>query len=112
TRWLARFESEPEGIDRDLIVSALRGERLMAGWPAWRRDPVVYLNPVLGGLLLPFLHRLRPEPELVEGVMARLAAGPGRLAPSRENLGAGLAAPPLGRRAPHHGRAGAAVFWG
>ncbi|MGH3839056.1 MAG: hypothetical protein ACRDSF_25675, partial [Pseudonocardiaceae bacterium] len=33
--WLSRFEAEPVGIDRDLVVSVLRGELLMAGWPAW-----------------------------------------------------------------------------
>src|SRR3981081_4798959 len=60
--WLARFEAEPAGIDRDLVVSTLRGNVLMAGWPAWRRDPSVYLSPVFAGLLLPFLPRLRAGP--------------------------------------------------
>jgi hypothetical protein len=40
-QWLARFEAEPDGIDRDLIVSSLRGVTLMGSWPAWRRDPAV-----------------------------------------------------------------------
>jgi uncharacterized protein (DUF885 family) len=108
--WLARFEAEPAGIDRDLVVSALRGERLMAGWPAWRRDPSVYLNPALGGLLLPFLHRLRPEPELVAGVMARLAAVPEVLSSCRDNLDADLAAPRLVRRALRQAAAGPAFL--
>jgi uncharacterized protein (DUF885 family) len=97
--WLARFECEPDGIDRDLLVSALRGDLLMAGWPAWRRDPSVYLFPVFTGLLLPFLHRLRPEPELVDGVVAQLAEVPGVLASCRENLDPELSAPRLVRRA-------------
>jgi hypothetical protein len=70
TGWLARFEAEPDGIDRDLVVSVLRGQLLMAGWPAWRRDPSVYLTPAFAGLLLPFLHKLHPEPELVEPAVA------------------------------------------
>ena len=97
--WLARFEAEPPGIDRDLIVSTLRGTLLMAGWPAWRRDPSGYLNPVFAGLLQPFLHRLRPEPELVDGVVARLAEVPQVLAACRDNLDAELSAPRLVRRA-------------
>jgi uncharacterized protein (DUF885 family) len=108
--WLARFEAEPEGIDRDLIVSSLRGTALMAGWPAWRRDPSVYLSPVLSGLLLPFLHRLRPEPELVEGVVSRLAQVPEVLAACRENLDAHLAAPRLVRRALRQAAAGPAFL--
>jgi uncharacterized protein (DUF885 family) len=71
----------------------------MAGWPPWRRDPSVYLSPVLGGVLLPFLHRLRPEPELVDGVILRLAQVPEVLAACRDNLDAELAAPRLVRRA-------------
>ena len=108
--WLARFEAEPEGIDRDFIVSALRGERLMAGWPAWRRDPSVYLNPVLNGLLSPFLHWLRPEPELVDGVLARLAAVPRVLSSCRDNLDAELAAPRLVHRALGQASAGPAFL--
>jgi uncharacterized protein (DUF885 family) len=110
TGWLARFASEPEGIDRDLVVSTLRGDLLMAGWPAWRRDPSVYLNPVFAGLLLPFLHRLRPEPELVEGVVARLAQVPEVLACCRRNLDPAMAAPRLVRRALGQAAAGPAFL--
>ncbi|MGH3857701.1 MAG: DUF885 domain-containing protein, partial [Pseudonocardiaceae bacterium] len=98
TGWLARFTDEPAGIDRDLVISALRGDLLMAGWPAWRRDPSVYLSPVFTGVLLPFLHRLHPEWELVDGVVARLAEVPGVLAACRGNLDPGLSAPRLVRR--------------
>jgi uncharacterized protein (DUF885 family) len=108
--WLARFETEPDGIDRDLIVSVLRGNSLMAGWPAWRRDPSVYLSPVFNGLLLPFLQRLRPEPELVDGVVARLAQVPQVLASCRTNLDAEQSAPLLVRRALGQARAGPAFL--
>ena len=110
TGWLARFEDEPDGIDRDLVVSALRGDLLMAGWPAWRRDPSVYLFPVFTGLLLPFLHRLRPEPELVDGVVARLAEVPEVLASCRDNLDPELSAPRLVRRALRQATAGPAFL--
>lgn len=109
-QWLARFEAQPEGIDRDLIVSSLRGTVVMTGWPAWRRDPSVYLTPVLSGLLLPFLHRLRPEPELVDGMVGRLAQVPEVLAACRENLDAELAAPRLVRRALRQAAAGPAFL--
>ncbi len=108
--WLARFEAEPAGIDRDLVVSTLRGDVLMAGWPAWRRDPSVYLGPVFAGLLLPFLHRLRPEPELVDGALARLAEVPEVLASCRANLDPALSAPRLVRRALGQAAAGPAFL--
>jgi uncharacterized protein (DUF885 family) len=109
-QWLARFEAEPDGIDRDLVVSALRGELLMAGWPTWRRDPSVYLTPVFAGLLLPFLHRLRPEPELVDTTVSRLAELPGVLASCRANLDPTLSAPRLVRRALGQAAAGPAFL--
>ncbi|MDQ3760141.1 MAG: DUF885 domain-containing protein [Actinomycetota bacterium] len=110
TGWLARFEAEPDGIDRDLVVSVLRGELLTAGWPAWRRDPSVYLSPVFTGLLLPFLHRLRPELELVSGVAARLAEVPEVLESCRQNLDPELSAPRLVRRALRQAAAGPAFL--
>ena len=108
--WLARFEAEPAGIDRDLVVSTLRGNVLMAGWPPWRRDPSVYLSPVFAGLLLPFLHQLRPEPELVDGVLARLAEVPEVLASCRANLDPALSAPRLVRRGLRQAAAGPAFL--
>lgn len=109
--WLSRLRTteaaQPaEGIDRDLVVSALRGEVLLAEWPAWRRDPAVYLGPVFTALLLPFLHRLAPEAALVDGVIARLAEVPAVLAACRDNLDPELTAPLLIRRALGQARAG------
>ncbi|MGH3963960.1 MAG: DUF885 domain-containing protein [Pseudonocardiaceae bacterium] len=110
TGWLARFEAEPVGIDRDLVVSVLRGQLLLAEWPAWRRDPSMYLSPVFAGLLLPFLHKLHPEPELVDAAVSRLAEVPAVLASCRANLDPGLSAPRLVRRALGQATAGAAFL--
>lgn len=104
--WLRRAEeldpaglAEPDAIDRDLVVAMLRGEALLARWPAWRRDPAGYVGPVFQGLMAPFLHRNRPEPELVADAIARLTEVPAVLAACRANLDPALAAPLLVRRA-------------
>ncbi|MGH3933707.1 MAG: DUF885 domain-containing protein [Pseudonocardiaceae bacterium] len=109
-QWLARFEAEPDGIDRDLVVSTLRATLLMAGWPSWRRDPSVYLNAVFTGLLLPFLNKLHPEPELVAAAVSRLAELPVVLASCRANLDPGLSSPLLVRRAVRQAAAGPAFL--
>ncbi len=99
-RWQARFASLPdaglsddERIDRDLAISMMTGRTIMADWTAWRRDPVVYSGPITGGLFGLFLHRLRPEGELVEAALARLAQAPRALEQGRANLDPGLAHP-------------------
>ena len=61
-----------EAIDRDLARSVLRGRLIMAPFAQWRRDPVAYSGPVTGGLFTLFLHRLRPEADLVDAAVARL----------------------------------------
>ena len=99
-QWRAQFAalpdaelSEDERIDRDLAVSMMTGRTIMADWIAWRRDPVVYSGPITGGLFGLFLHRLRPEPELVEAAIARLAQAPRALEQGRANLDPKLAHP-------------------
>ncbi len=80
--WLTRFtEAGPpadfsDRIDHELVLTHLRRERAMADWPAWRRDPAVYVGTLIG-LYTTFLHRLRPEPELVASALSRLAELPG-----------------------------------
>ncbi len=95
--WLHRFTQVPEEglsfderIDRALILSHLRGEQIMADWEMWRRQPAVYLGPCLNGVFVLFLHRLRPEAELVEAAAARLRAVPKALEDGRRNLRADL----------------------
>jgi len=91
--WLDRFAGVPddgltaeERIDRDLLAAVLRGRAIMADWEMWRRQPDTYLNPGLDGVHLLFLHRLKPEHELVRAATARLAALPQALAAGRKNL--------------------------
>jgi uncharacterized protein (DUF885 family) len=99
-RWHARFAGLPdaglsadEGIDRDLALAMMAGRLVMADWRPWRRDPVAYSGPITNGLFGLFLHRLRPESELVEAAMARLAQAPRALEQGRANLDPGLAHP-------------------
>ncbi|HET9443814.1 MAG TPA: DUF885 domain-containing protein [Acidimicrobiales bacterium] len=114
-RWLERFRdlddaelSAEERIDRDLVVSALRGRRLVRPWAAWRRDPSVYLDPCLWGPFRLFLHRLHPEPDLVEWAAARLRQVPRVLEQARENLEPDLTSPVFVARAKGACRAGVA----
>ncbi|MEV4245166.1 DUF885 domain-containing protein [Streptosporangium canum] len=103
-RWLERFREAGEPgdfedmIDHELIMSTLRGGLAYEAWPAWRRDPSVYLGPIFGSMFGPFLHRLSPEGELVEAAVARLAEVPDVIAACRTNLDPALAAPLLVER--------------
>jgi uncharacterized protein (DUF885 family) len=104
--WLARFEEVPaaglsldERIDRDLVVSTLRGRAIMHDWESWRRDPATYVQPGLAGVFSLFLNRLHPEPDLVRFAAARLRAVPEVLACGRKNLHPDLAHPLIVKRA-------------
>ena len=51
--WLERFQGLDEGalgfddrIDRDLVVSALRGRQILEDFEVWRRQPDVYTAAV------------------------------------------------------------------
>src|SRR4029079_12646452 len=59
----------------------------------WKRDPVVYTAPVTNGLFTLFLHRLRPEGDLVDAAVARLGAVARAGAAGIANLDADLAHP-------------------
>lgn len=104
--WLARFEaidatglSTDQTIDRDLVMAILRGRAILREWAEWRREPLVYSDPIADGVHGLFLHRLRPEAELISAALARLAAAPRALEAGRANLDPGLASPLIVRRA-------------
>ncbi|MEU6795092.1 DUF885 domain-containing protein [Nonomuraea wenchangensis] len=111
-RWAERLQALPtasldDEIDRDLVLSQLRGSIAIASsWPEWRRDPGVYLSPVFGAMYTPFQRRLKPEPELVAAAISRLAEVPGVLAACRANLDPDLAAPLLVKRGLGQARTG------
>jgi uncharacterized protein (DUF885 family) len=91
--WLGRFRavaeadlSPAERIDRDLLVSVLRGRQIVQPLEMWRRQPATYLNPGLNGVFSLFLHRLRPEKELAEAARARLGQVPRNIRDGLENI--------------------------
>jgi uncharacterized protein (DUF885 family) len=94
-------------IDAALVASHLAGEEVMDSWQHWRRDPDVYLEPCLRGVSLLFLHRLRPEPELVEAAVSRLRQVVGVLDCARSQLDPALASPVVVGRAAVGARGGA-----
>ncbi|MEU7001159.1 DUF885 domain-containing protein [Nonomuraea sp. NPDC046570] len=109
--WLDRLSGLPvstldDEIDRDLVLSHLRGAIAEATWPAWRRDPAEYLSTIFASFYVPFQQRLLAEPVLVEAAVARLAEVPGVLAACRTNLEAELAAPLLVQRGLGQARTG------
>jgi uncharacterized protein (DUF885 family) len=112
--WLERFGavddaelSLDDGIDRDLVVSILRGRQILEDWEVWRRQPDVYLNPGMSGIFGLFLHRLRPVEELVEAAVARMRLIPQNLEDGRRNLRADMVPAIFLDRAANQARAGA-----
>ena len=91
--WAKRFRATPdaelsadERIDRDVVVSSLRGRELTQPRLDWKRQPNTYLNPSLGGVFTLFLHRLRPERDLADAARARLLTVTRHVADGKANL--------------------------
>ena len=91
--WLRKFRavaddglSAAERIDRDLLVSVLRGRELYQPLEMWERQPNYYLNPGLNGVFSLFLHRLRPERELAAAAAKRLEGVPTNIRDGVANL--------------------------
>ncbi|HEX6128537.1 MAG TPA: DUF885 domain-containing protein [Candidatus Limnocylindria bacterium] len=112
--WLERFRALDaadltfdEEIDRDLVVAGLVEQGIYDEWEVWRRQPDHYLNPGMRGVFTLFLHRLRPEAELVASAAARLRQVPDNLAAGRANLRPELVPEILLNRAINQARAGA-----
>jgi uncharacterized protein (DUF885 family) len=111
--WLERFRavddaelSFDDGIDRDLVLSILRGRQILEDWEVWRRQPDVYLNPGMSGIFGLFLHRLRPVEELVEAAVARMRLIPENLEDGKRNLRADMVPAIFLDRAANQARAG------
>jgi uncharacterized protein (DUF885 family) len=112
--WLDRFGAlDPgsltfdEAIDRDLALSSLRRRAIFDEWEVWRRHPDIYLGPGLNGVFGLFLHRLRPEAELVAAAAARLRGVPANLEDGKRNLRDELVPAIILDRAVNQARAGA-----
>jgi uncharacterized protein (DUF885 family) len=112
--WLERFRgvdeaelSFDERIDRDLVVSILRGRQIVKDFELWRRQPDTYLNPGMSGIFSLFLHRLRPLHELVDAAVARMRLIPGNLEDGRRNLRPEMVPAIFLDRAANQARAGA-----
>jgi uncharacterized protein (DUF885 family) len=114
--WLERLQrldpatdcgSFDERIDHGLLLSLLRGRAILADWEMWRRQPETYLNPGLSGLFSLFLHRLKPEPELVRAAVARLRGIPDLIEQGRRNVRPELAPSIYIDRAQRQARSGA-----
>jgi uncharacterized protein (DUF885 family) len=91
--WLRKFRAATdeglapaERIDRDLLVSVLRGRELYQPLEMWKRQPNYYLNPGLNGVFSLFLHRLRPERELADAAAERLEGVPTNIRDGMANL--------------------------
>jgi uncharacterized protein (DUF885 family) len=98
SQWAGRFDRLPlndlpfaQRIDVTVVLSRLAGRAVVNDWQAWRRDPSIYLDPCLEGVFTLFLHRLRPEAELVAASVARLGQVGSVLASARANLDPDLA---------------------
>ena len=112
--WLERFRavdpatlSFDEAIDRDLVISILRGRQIVEDFEVWRRQPDTYLNPGMSGIFALFLHELRPMTELVDAAVSRMRQIPDNLADGRRNLRPELVPSIFLERAANQARAGA-----
>jgi uncharacterized protein (DUF885 family) len=104
--WIGKLEAladgdltADEGIDRDLILTNLRGSAITRHWQRWRRDPDSYVSAGLMGVFSLFVRRLHPEPDLVRAAVARLGQVEAVLDQGRANLDAGMASSLLVNRA-------------
>ena len=112
--WLERFRAvDPAGlsfdeqIDRDLVISILRGRQIVEDFEVWRRQPDTYLNPGMSGIFALFLHRLRPLAELVDAAVSRMALIPENLEAGKRNLRPEMVPGIFLERATNQARAGA-----
>jgi len=95
--WLSRLEQVSEGlspaqdVDRELILSDLRGERALHSFERWRRSPGLYSDVITRGAYFALLRTHAPLEERLALLAERLAQAPAALDHARENLDPKLA---------------------
>ncbi len=114
TEWLERLRAVEvssltfdDAIDRDLVISILRGRQILEDFEVWRRQPDTYLNPGMQGIFSLFLHRLRPMEQLVDAAVARMKLIPQNLEDGKRNLRPDMVPAIFLDRAANQARAGA-----
>jgi len=92
-RWLSRFEgldqysvTVVERTDRGLVLAALRGERVLRPFAAWRKRPSLYADSVVRAAYYGALRDELPLEERLALVVRRLARAPEAFAAARANL--------------------------
>ncbi len=100
TEWLRRLRAVPDAgldpaelIDRDFLISILRGREIVRSHRMWQRQPATYLNPGSQGVFSLFLHRIRPENDLADAARARLEQVPANIDAGIANLDFSLVPP-------------------
>jgi uncharacterized protein (DUF885 family) len=92
TDWIARFEEVTEGlsttqdVDRELILSDLRGERAMLSFQRWRRYPGIYSDLITRGAYYALLRQYGTLEERLALLAERLGEAPAVLDAARANL--------------------------
>ena len=91
--WLTRFEqvdpatlTAAQVIDRDLLLADLRGERTLASFERWRRDPTIYASLVTRGAYFSLMREYQPMEERLALLAERLSQAPAALDAARANL--------------------------
>jgi uncharacterized protein (DUF885 family) len=116
-RWAGRLAgldlttlNNDQQVDVALLASRLAEREVVSERKAWRREPELYLDPCLWGVFNLFLHRLRPEAELVAAAISRLGQIPEVLAAATANLDPELASPLILERSLGAARGGVAFL--
>lgn len=91
--WLARIEAletnelgPAQLIDRDLLLADLRGERALAGFERWKRQPGLYSDAVTRGAYYALLREYSQIEERLALLAERLSQAPAALEAARANL--------------------------
>lgn len=92
-KWLALFTSVDEAglapaerTDRDLLLAQLRGERALAPFERWRRDPGMYSDLITRGAYYALIRDETPLDDRLGALAERLEQAPAALDAARANL--------------------------